>query len=246
MEIQVTPQRPAKIFFSYVRDVKRFVDAFAQCIIDDNGRLAREDWLLTPAPAGASLSETLNGKIAAVDVFVAFVDKTYNDRIAARELQMALERRAAGRSRPLLVPIILGITGLNWWNAVSKQLRIPQDLSDVVREGFYEKGTEIWQIPTPEGEQHLRELRDWILKELFPVIGPTITVEPPLSSLDVANRRAKWPRRVASPCSVDQKVNLLPKWARPVTVFLWRSPMLRRSTKSATAGTTRKKGLLQR
>lgn len=195
METQVTVQRPAKIFFSYVRDVKRFVDAFAQSIIDDNGRLAREDWLLTPAPAGASLSETLNRKIAAADVFVAFVDKTYNDRIAARELQMALERRAAGSSRPLLVPIILGITGLNWWNAISNQVRIPQDLSDVVREGFYEKGTEIWQIPTPEGEQHLRELRDWIIKELFPVIGPTITVEPPLPSLDVA--AAEPPSQVA-------------------------------------------------
>src|SRR4051812_5242284 len=111
----------AKVFFSYVKDVEGFVNEFAEALIDNEGLLAREDWLITPLPPGESLSKGLDTKIEVADAFIAFVDKTYQEKIGAKELQAALQRRGRGE-RPVLIPIILGIDGLNWWNALSREV----------------------------------------------------------------------------------------------------------------------------
>jgi hypothetical protein len=189
MDDQLTVQEIKKIFFSYVGDVKFFVDQFANHFFTGGGELKREDWLIESIPAGASLSAELKKKIDAADVFVAFVDETYRNKIAADELMMALEKRhETGNRRPLLIPIILGVDGLNWWEAISK-LFDSDELSDVVREGFFNKGTnDLRELGFLE-IKNIQRIRKWILEKLLPPVIPIQTNQPEQSKpgSDIAN-----------------------------------------------------------
>ncbi|MFC7739035.1 TIR domain-containing protein [Roseomonas sp. GCM10028921] len=166
------PSQPARVFFSYVEDVRAFVDQFAEALIDNEGRLAREDWCITPLHPGESLSKGLAARIELADVFIAFVDKTYQERIGAKELHAVLQQHERGERRPVLIPIILGIDGLNWWTALSNEVQLPGGLSDVVRKGFFIKGTNKWRSLTTDDTQQIQALRNWLIGEFRSVPLP--------------------------------------------------------------------------
>jgi tetratricopeptide (TPR) repeat protein len=179
------------VFFSYVGDVKTFVLQFSAHFVDNKGIMKTSDWLIDPIPAGAQLHQELINKINEADVFIAFVDKTYPNKIGAEELKSALDARADGNGRPLLVPIILGVDGLNWWSTVRD--RTPESLSDIVYQKFYKPGTNRYRPLTVDDEQDIHDLRDWVINYLqtrqitgsdtLPIVSnhPTVPTISPLS-----------------------------------------------------------------
>jgi hypothetical protein len=150
-----------EVFFSYVGDVAEFVDKFSEHFIDGEGRMKKSDWRINPVSAGAQLRQELDKRINDADVFVAFVDKKYPDRISADELKSALDGRTNCDGRPLLIPIILGVDGLVWWKKVRD--RTPKFLSNIVYQKFFVAGTNKYRIEPIEGPQDIHDLRDWVI-----------------------------------------------------------------------------------
>jgi hypothetical protein len=153
-----------RVFFSYGKDVSDFVGQFKRYFSDPQERLEFDDWLVTPVPAG-ELLKGLRQKISEADVFIAFVDADYRNRITASELKFALGSRPKGA--PVLIPVMLGRTGEAWWNDMSTHVHIESELSEIVRQKFYESGTDTWRdLEKANEKQNVQRLRNWVIREL--------------------------------------------------------------------------------
>ena len=168
MSYEQATKRSISVFLSYVGDVTTFVQQFSIHFIDNRGMMRKFDWLIDPVPAGAELHNELVKKINEADVFIAFVDKSYPDKIGAEELKSALDARSDGNGRPLLIPIILGVDGLNWWTKIKD--RTPEPLSNIVYQKFFHPGTNRYRTLTVEDEQAIHALRDWVIQ--YPWVQP--------------------------------------------------------------------------
>jgi hypothetical protein len=170
------------VFYSYVNDVKYFVERFSEHFIDITGIIRKLDWLIDPIPPGATLQQELRDKINHADAFIAFVDKTYPNKIAADELCSALAARS-DNGRPLLIPILLGTDALHWWRKIKD--RAPTAASDIVYREFYKPGTNFIRELTFEDAQQIHQLRDWVIGKLhIPRLtaGEDNPISPPPSS----------------------------------------------------------------
>jgi hypothetical protein len=179
------PDDYIKVFLSYVGDVEWFVEKFSEYFIKDEV-MKVFNWKIDGVPAGAVLLKELESQIFEADVFVAFVDQTYTNRIAADELEAALNARADGSDRPLLIPIMLADDGLRWWNKIKNPTRAPTSISEIAYQKFYRPATNRWGGHGPHGAfesydiQNVRAIRNWVIDHLRGEIVPT--AEPPPNS----------------------------------------------------------------
>jgi hypothetical protein len=109
-----------KVFLSYVGDTSLFVEEFAKHFFTLAGNLVRVDWMIENVDAGEPVFAEIVERIKSSNIFIAFIDKDYPVRMAARELAQALELRKAGQ-KLVIVPVTLGHSGRVWWKETKQK-----------------------------------------------------------------------------------------------------------------------------
>lgn len=151
-----------KVFLSYVGDTSLFVEEFAKHFFTVSGNFLRVDWLIENVDAGEAVSAEIADRIKSSGIFIAFICKDYPSRMAAKELDQALELRKAGQ-KPVVVPVTLGQSGRSWWKEVKKKA----GLDDIADQPFFKPGTNAWSLPDAAGVMAIQRLRR-SLAEKFP------------------------------------------------------------------------------
>jgi TIR domain len=142
----------AKVFLSYVRKTKTFVDAFAEEFFP-YGDFERVDWLIENVPAGDGVSSEITQRIYSAGIFIAFICKDYPGRMGADELRQAVQRRKDGQELKI-VPLTLGLTGRDWW----KDFKKSNGLDDIADDIFFTPGTDVWDLPNAKEIQAIQDL----------------------------------------------------------------------------------------
>lgn len=142
----------AKVFLSYVRKTKTFVDAFAEEFFP-YGNFERVDWLITNVAAGEQVSSEITKRVYSAGIFVAFICKDYPNRMGSDELRQAVQRRKEGQDLKI-VPLTLGQTGRDWW----KEFKKTNGLDDIADDIFFAPGTDVWDVPNARDIQAIQNL----------------------------------------------------------------------------------------
>lgn len=143
-----------KVFLSYVGDTSVFVEEFAKHFFTLGGNLVRIDWMIENVDAGEPVFAEIVERIKSSNIFIAFIDKDYPDRMAAKELAQALELRKAGQNLAI-VPVTLGHSGRSWW----KKIKEEAGLSDIADQPFFKPGVNVWSLPDASGIMAIQRLR---------------------------------------------------------------------------------------
>jgi hypothetical protein len=143
-----------KVFLSYVGDTSLFVEEFAKHFFTLAGNLVRVDWMIENVDAGEPVFAEIVERIKSSNIFIAFIDKDYPVRMAARELAQALELRKAGQ-KLVIVPVTLGHSGRVWW----KETKQKAGLDDIADQPFFRPGTNAWSLPDAAGVMAIQRLR---------------------------------------------------------------------------------------
>jgi hypothetical protein len=128
--------RPVRLFLSYVRDTYPFVKSFISAFLSTEGnKFEPLNWLNEGVPAGNILEKDLQEQIEKSEIFVAVICQDYEHRIAAKELQWAIDlwNRRAGQLR--IIPLILNRSGLDYWERVTADT---PGLAQVTYQSFYD------------------------------------------------------------------------------------------------------------
>ena len=143
-----------KVFLSYVGDTSVFVEEFSKHFFTLGGDFVRVDWMIENVDAGEPVFAEIVDRIISSDIFIAFIDKDYPGRMAAKELVKALELRQAGQ-KLAIVPVTLGHTGRAWW----KETKQRAGLDDIADQPFFKPGTNAWALPDAAGVMAIQRLR---------------------------------------------------------------------------------------
>jgi hypothetical protein len=141
-----------KVFLSYVRKTKTFVDAFAEEFFP-YGDFERVDWLIQNVTPGEEVSSEITERVYSAGIFIAFICRDYPDRMGADELRQAVQRRKEGHDLKI-VPFTLGQTGRDWWKDFKKK----NGLDDIADDIFFAPGTDVWDLPNAKEIQAIQDL----------------------------------------------------------------------------------------
>ena len=143
-----------KVFLSYVADTSVFVEEFCKHFFTLGGNFLRVDWLIENVDAGDAVSTEIAERIKSSSIFIAFIDKDYPGRMAAKELAQAVELRKTGQ-KLVIVPVTLAHAGRQWW----KETRQKAGLDDIADQPFFKPGTNAWSLPDAAGVMAIQRLR---------------------------------------------------------------------------------------
>lgn len=143
-----------KVFLSYVGDTSVFVEEFARHFFTLGGNLVRIDWMIENVDAGEPVFAEIVERIKSSNIFIAFIDRDYPDRMAAKELAEALKLRQAGQ-KLIIVPVTLGHSGRSWW----KKIKEEAGLNDIADQPFFKPGVNVWSLPDAAGIMAIQRLR---------------------------------------------------------------------------------------
>lgn len=143
-----------KVFLSYVGDMSLFVEEFCKHFFTLGGDFVRVDWMIENVDAGEPVFAEIVDRIKSSGIFIAFVCKDYPGRMAAKELDQALELRKAGQ-KLIIVPVTLGHSGRSWW----KEIKQKAGLNDIADQPFFKPGTNAWLLPDAAGVMAIQRLR---------------------------------------------------------------------------------------
>jgi hypothetical protein len=183
--------KPINLFLSYGTDSGYFADSFRKSYLGGKDNFIRPfDWQSVQGILpGAGLEISLRGKIDETDVFVAFLDESYNsdERRTRLELTHALTtlQRRGGHLR--IVLLLLSPESKSILDELESQHG--EIIKDLVAERCYdEKGIVSTLDKNPKLHQRVVALREKHLNELRNASSPTKTLASELSAVVMLDR----------------------------------------------------------
>jgi hypothetical protein len=160
--------RPIGAFLSYTGDSRFFVKSFADIFLSSYGeRFDSKNWKERNVAAGENLDDRLKKEIEDSEIFIAFICSDYRNRIAAKELQWAIDLRERRAGLLRIIPLLLTQDGLRYWTEITSSVN---GLKEITYKAFYRDAEpNRWIFPEQDAGfvQNIQALRNEIIDYFF-------------------------------------------------------------------------------